>query len=254
MQRYRLKTSPVLAAICFALSTGAAGAVTLNLDTEDPPEGQADFQDPRPPFPPDIGFVENGDRAVAGPFGITFQNVVTPRYPDEPFPPVPPEFSPPGGGVDEDGIFFGRTGDLEIVSVDLIFDIPTLILEYDIDFVGDAVAFDAEVLGIRSWFELSGPNGTSGQNFFDEEGRFPFDMGSIERFLPGEVYTLTHNIVDYAFVDDDPFLAGFDFISQIDEFELAAVPLPLPAGLLLTGVLGLFVLRRKAKPDHKPVN
>lgn len=232
-------------AVLFAALTNEAEAVTLNLDTEDPPEGQADFQDPRPPFPPFIGFVENGDRAVAGPLGITFQDVVTPRFPDLPV--TPPDPSPPGGGVDEDGIFFGRTGDLEIVSVDLIFDIPTIILGYDIDFVGDAIEFEAEVLGNRSFLQLSGPNGTSGQNFFDDEGNFVFDMGTIDRFLPGVAYTLTHNIRDFGMdpEDPDPFLAGFDFISQIDEFEVQAVPLP-ASGVLLIGGLALLGWRARS--------
>ncbi|MEL6219364.1 MAG: hypothetical protein AAFR79_13000 [Pseudomonadota bacterium] len=213
--------SVALAVLAFGVSAGSAPAVTLNLDTDDPPEGQSDFQNTAPGFPPDIGFLENGDRAVAGDFGITFENVETP--PNDP--------QPPGGGVDEDGIFFGRTGDLEVVSVDLIFDVPTVILSYDIDFVGDAVAFEAEFFDNRSSFQLSGPNGTSGQNFFDTEGDFSFDMGTIPFFAPGVAYTLTHTVPDFG-----PGLAGFDFITQIDEFEVTAVPLPMPAAMLLTGL------------------
>lgn len=215
-------------------ASGADAAVILNLDTQDPPEGQTDFQD---------DFVQDGDRAVAGPFGITFRNIVTPVFPDPPGPADPP---PPGGFVDEDGLVFGRTGDVEIVSVDLVFDIPTRILEYDIDFVGEAVAFDADVLGFRSAFEISGPNGTSGRNFFDAVGRFAFDMGSIPIFLPGETYRLSHDIFDYGQLTGDPEEAGFDFVTQIDELVLATIPIPAPAALLLTALGALAAVRRRA--------
>ncbi|MEL6209677.1 MAG: hypothetical protein AAFR44_05740, partial [Pseudomonadota bacterium] len=211
---------------------GSAHAVPLNLDNDDPPEGQADFQDPDPNFPPGIGFVNDGDRAVAGRYGVTFQNVNVNM----------PGFGgpvPPGGGVDGDGIIFGRTGDLDVVSFDLFFDIETIILSYDIDFVGFEVE-EAAFFGERSSFQIAGPNGTSGENFFDETGNFAFDMGTIPVFLPGVAYTLTHTVPDFG----APF-GGFDFVTQIDEFEVVFIPLPAPAFLLL-GALGLLALRRRA--------
>ncbi len=207
----RLMTIPLLGvALALALTASQANAltVTMNLDDDLPPEGQADFADET---------LDNGDSAIAGPFSITFTNVVT-------------SDGLPGAQVDSDGIFFGVDPfDFAVVSMDLVFGIDTVILSYDIDYV-----FLEDPTNTAA-FMLSGVNGDSGWNDFDAISDFGFDMGTIPVFLAGETYSLTHNV------------SGID-VSQIDELVLwSQVPLPGTGLSLLCALVGGAALSRRRR-------
>jgi hypothetical protein len=195
---------PVRAALFGAaaiLAANTAAATTMNLDYDLFADGgQDDFAD---------DLLNEGDIAFAetGPIAVTFSNIVT------------------GNGaaaapIDYDGIFFSNTRWYNAVkSVDLTFAVDTVIDAYDIDFT---------TARRGSYFQISGVNGTTGQNRVARQGDFTFDMGSIDVFLAGETYTLTHT-------------AGGRGFFQIDEFSVSLPAVPLPAaGMMLLGGMGLL--------------
>lgn len=159
------------------------------------------------------GYVNNGDTLSAGDFSVTFKNVRT------------------NGGnrslVFDIGTLFGNNFH-EIGSVDLIFNIDTIIDTYHILNIGNG------------GFRLSGGNGTSGLNSFGRGWANAFDMGTIPVFLAGETYTLTHTIAG----------SSIDAISALRLSSApppAAIPLPASLPLLLAGFGAVALLRRRTR-------
>jgi len=209
MRAFKTQSLAALAAASLCLAGAASAApVTVNLDAFSfAGGGQDDFAD---------ATLDEGDVAFAetGPLSITFSNLIVSNGATE-------------ADIDFDGLFFSAdTVFNEVLSVDLTFSITATILSVDIDSTGADPGMT---------FQLSGVNGTSGAIPVDATGDIPFDMGTIPVFLAGQPYTLTHNLPT----------ASFGPYFQIDEFEISPVPLPAGGVLLIGGLFGLHLLRRR---------
>lgn len=178
-----------------------AATVTLDLGRND----VADFGDTK---------LDNGDEASVGDFVLTFQNVRT--------------RSDTQSSVSGSGIGMSSSFDNVITTVDLIFNIDTIIDSYNLGFTNTQGTI----------FQLSGPNGTSGLNSLQTRGISQFDMGSIPVFLAGESYALTHTV-------------GGGKVAMLKSLQLSSPPpppavVPLPASLpLLLAAFGAVALLRR---------
>ena len=191
-----LHTALFCALTALALPAQAA-TVTLDLTSNAPA-----FADER---------VNSGDTVSAGPFSLTFQSVQTLDN--------TPAFSL------SLGMLLGNAEGF-IASLDLIFNIDTVIETYGVGSGGQATGS----------FQISGPNGASGLNAFQTPGTNVFDMGTIPVFLAGETYTLTH----------DAAVAFLDAFELSRPASVAPVPLPASLPLLLAGFGAVALLRRRA--------
>ena len=191
-----LHTALFCALTALALPAQAA-TVTLDLTSNAPA-----FADER---------VNSGDTVSAGPFSLTFQSVQTLDN--------TPAFSL------SLGMLLGNAEGF-IASLDLIFNIDTVIETYGVGSGGQATGS----------VQISGPNGASGLNAFQTPGTNVFDMGTIPVFLAGETYTLTH----------DAAVAFLDAFELSRPASVAPVPLPASLPLLLAGFGAVALLRRRA--------
>ncbi|MGZ2256104.1 VPLPA-CTERM sorting domain-containing protein [Roseobacter sp. A03A-229] len=198
----RLNIAGLCALAILALPAQAA-TVTLDLTTNAPA-----FAD---------GIVNNGDTVSAGEFSLTFQNV-------QPLGPRP-------ATVLSNGVIFSRLVVGTLPSVELVFNIDTIIETYS---VGSSRG--------SSPFQISGVNGTSGPNSFGSDATFAFDMGTIPVFLAGETYTLTHSL-------GGPDSGTLSALGLSHPPSVTAVPLPASLPLLLAGFGAVALLRRRA-PRH----
>ncbi|WP_195822745.1 VPLPA-CTERM sorting domain-containing protein [Roseobacter sp. MH60115] len=180
-----------------------ATTVTLDLRREAVP----DFRD---------RYVNNGDSVSAGGFVLTFQDVNIK--------------STSTGSASRSGMSFNNFFDNTIITLDVVFNIDTIIDTYDIGFTRNA--------GDKT-FQLSGVNGTSGANSFGSRGMNKFDMGSIPFFKAGETYTFSHNVNGFS---QHSLLSGLGVSAAPSP---AVVPLPASLPLLLVGFGAIGFLRRR---------
>ncbi|MCV3272090.1 VPLPA-CTERM sorting domain-containing protein [Roseobacter sinensis] len=196
-----------IALVCaVAALTLPAQAATVTLDLRR--DSVADFGD---------RYVNSGDSVSAGGFVLTFRNVVID--------------STSTGSVSRSGMHFSSYYSNTIITLDLVFNIDTVIETYSMGYV--------ENTGNET-FQISGVNGTSGANSFGSRGTSQFDMGTIPVFLAGETYSLTHTV------------SGFRQFALLSGLELSSPPpavIPLPASLplLLAGFGAVAFLRRRKR-------
>ena len=163
--------------------------------------------------------LHNGDSVSASGITMTFLNVVVPNG------------GP--GEVGDWGILLSGANDptiADVIQFDFSFNDDVYINTYDIG--------TWESIPSGSFFTISGPNGTSGNNLIPEgdsmtEETYSFDKGSIAFFQEGETYTLTNNL-----------LAAGDPLFYLEQITVSVVPEPGSAFVLLAASTAMFVRRR----------
>ena len=151
--------------------------------------------------------LNNGDVVTVDGINMTFSNVVV---------------SDGSANGDVDGVGILISGEIDpnytdVVSFDFSFDQNVSILTYDVGTWEDVPG--------GSFFTVSGPNGTSGNNPIPSgsgftEQTFNVVPGTIPFFQAGAVYSFAHNLVD-----------GSESLFNLEELVISVIPEP-STGLL----------------------
>ena len=160
--------------------------------------------------------LNNGDVVTVDGIDLTFSNVVV---------------SDGSANGDVEGVGILISGEIDpnytdVVSFDFSFSHNVSISTYDIGTWEDVL--------IGSFFTVSGPNGTSGNNPIPSgsgftEQTFNVVPGTIPFFQAGAVYSFAHNLAD-----------GSDALFNLEELVVDVIPEPSTGMLLVLGcVMGL---------------
>ena len=170
------------------------------------------LDDTTPAFAPiETDGLNNGDVVTVDGIDLTFSNVVVSD----------------GSAIgDVEGVGILISGEIDpnytdVVSFDFSFSQDVEILTYDIGTWEDVPA--------SSFFTVSGPNGTSGNNTIPAgsgftEQEFSFAPGAIPFFQAGAVYSFSHNLVD-----------GSDALFNLEEIVVRVIPEPSTGMFVVVG-------------------